>query len=163
MRAINLTILFIILTLPIRSYSQTKRVENEVKDFNSKLSESLSQYELGSGFTIILFEHTIKNRHVRITVQSSNFKSREIIEKFINSANPIFELKNAKPGFYALPIIQIMFDDNGVDKTKTADLNWQNNNSWEMARFKLLENMPHNTIFLKPIIIMGSPPIIKSN
>ncbi len=32
-----------------------------------------------------------------------------------------------------------MFDDNGADKTKTADLNWSNNNSWEMARFKLTE------------------------
>ncbi len=31
-----------------------------------------------------------------------------------------------------------MFDDNGADKTKTADLNWSNNNSWEMARFKFV-------------------------
>ncbi len=163
MRAIKLTILLITLTLPIRNYSQIKYVENEVYNFNSKLSESLSQYDIGSGFTIILFECTINNSYKGITVQSSNFKSREIIEKFINSSYPIFELKNVKPGFYALPIIQIMFDDNGAEKTKASDLNWSNNNSWEMARFKLLEKMPHNTTFLRPVIIMGSPPIIKSN
>ncbi len=161
MRVFKLTILLITLTLPIRNYSQTKYVESEGYIFNSKLSESLSQYDIGSSFTIILFEYTINKSYERITVQSSNFKSRAIIEKFINSSQPIFELKNAKSGFYALPIVQIMFDDNSADKAKTDDLNWSNNNSWEMMRFKSLEKMPHQTILLRPLIIMGSPPISK--
>ncbi len=161
MRAFNLLLLIFILIIPLRNYSQTKHVENEVIGINSKLSESLSQYELGSGFTIILFEYIINNQFKGITVQSSNFKSRAIIEKFINSSHPIFEIKNAKPGFFALPIIQIMFDDNGGDKAKPEDLNWSNNNFFEMTRFTLLEKMSQHTIFLRPIIIMGSPPISK--
>lgn len=163
MRSFNLLPLLFILIIPFRSFSQTKQVENAVIGFNTKLGESLSQYELGSGFTIILFEYTINNQFKGITVQSSNVKSRAIIEKFINSAYPIFEIKNAKPGFFALPIIQIMYDDNGDDKAKPEDLNWSNNNSWEMARFNLLEKMPDHTILLRPIIIMGSQPNIKRN
>ncbi len=161
MRAIKLTTLVFILILPIQNFSQENQIKIVVNEFHNKLTESLSPYHLGSGFSIILFRYTKTNRYEQISVLSSNFKSREIIKKSVDSSSSFFDLKNAKPGFFALPIIQIMFDDNKTDHTKTDDLNWSNNNSWEMSNFKLLSKMPDKTIFLKPIIIMGSPPISK--
>jgi hypothetical protein len=151
-------ILFISLIFisPINNYAQHKSVSLIIDKFFKEITTYLSPYEIGSGFTIIIFRLQETGGYKMISTTSSNFKAKVIIEKFIDSTHSFFKIKNAKPGFYALPIIQIMYDDNKVN-----ELNWDNNSSWEMENFEKKFNLPNKTILLNPIVLTGSPPISK--
>ncbi|MBC7652258.1 MAG: hypothetical protein H7101_10965 [Deinococcales bacterium] len=151
-------LLFIVtmFVLPLNNYAQEKKVSLVVNQFYREITTLLTPYEIGSGFTIIVFRFQETGKYKKISTTSSNFKTKAIFENFIDSTHSFFELKNARPGFYALPVIQIMYDDN-----KIKELNWANNSSWEMANFEKKFNLPENTILLKPIVITGSPPINK--
>jgi hypothetical protein len=158
----KLALILITYILPIQNFSQENSTKILTNEFSKKLSAELSPYYLGSGFTFILFRYTQEDRYDQISTISSNFKSKEIINKSIAESSSFFKIENINPGYFALPIIQIMFDDNKNDNDKSNDLNWSNNHSWEMMSFNLLSKIPEKIILLKPIIIMGSPPISKN-
>ena len=153
----NLFLIISIFIFPLSNYSQEKKVSLVVDYFFKEITTKLTPYEIGSGFTFIIFKLQKKGVCESISITSSNSKTKSIIEKLIDSTHSFFELNNAKPGFYALPIIQIMYDDNKVE-----ELNWTNNSFGEMANFEKKFNLPEKTILLKPIVITGSPPLQKN-
>lgn len=133
-----------------------QKLDNKIKsnNFLEKLTETLSKFEIGSGFTILVFEIKKNKTYKTISVTSSNSRTKFLLDSLLNSNAAFIELKKRKAGFYALPIVQVMFDGNNGN-----DLFWANNSSWEMKKFQKELALNEHTILLNPIVIVSNPTI----
>ncbi len=154
----SISLYFLTLLLAITGYTQKKfnfkdLVGNKV---SNKLGEVLTNYDNGSSISLIYFKN-IKNEK-KITVVSSNFRSKVTIDSFFLKTDINWLLKTTGSSF-VLPIIQIMYDDE-TPRNKNS-LNWDNNTFEQMADFKKMNTLPDSILLISPMIIYGSPPINK--
>lgn len=151
-------IIFYFIPLLFFSYSAKSQTHNQTEtSLNVKASKeflaSLSNYENGSAFSIVLFNLSTNSKFNKISVTSSNSVSKIIIDSLLNANPDCFKFSDKKIGNFAIPIIQVMVND------EKEGINWKNNSSWEMAKFANHLNLPEQTILLNPIFIMGTKTI----
>jgi hypothetical protein len=145
-----ITILF--LWISISSKSQKNSYEIINNEFSKTITERLSAYEIGSGLSWVLFKRD-NRKYTMVKTVSSNHKTKLIIDSIVATRDDFFKLQREKNGYYLLPIIQIMFKEDGA---LGNDLNWENNNSWQLKTFNDMMFL-ERTIILRPIVIMNSP------
>ncbi|MBS1626937.1 MAG: hypothetical protein JSR09_07590 [Bacteroidetes bacterium] len=151
------TLLILLLAFPLIALCQSKQntvytIANNI--FLKNITEELSQFKNGSGFTLIYFELN-PNSFRRFKSASSNSLSKKIVDSMMEKHEFFFEVNKLKKGNFILPIIQIMLDE---DTKNSSDLNWENNSSWQLRSFDKFPSYK-KIIFLKPIIIYGYRPI----
>lgn len=118
-----------------------------------ELTRILSDDKIGSGFTIVVFEVQDKE-YKKFSVTSSNIRSKRIVDSLIGFKKDFFKIVEEKNGWYAIPIIQIMYEE------AKEQILWDNNTYWSMAGFGKNFWLPPNTILLKPLVITSGPPVI---
>lgn len=144
-------ILLVILLVSTNLLVNCQRITN-TKSLG-QLTGFLSDGKNGSGFTIIIFE--VKNKmYTNFKITSTNTKSKNLLDSLILINQDYFKMEDERNGSYALPIIQIMYDD------AKGELLWNNNTYWSMASYGKNFHLSSNTILLKPLIISSGPPII---
>lgn len=127
------------------------------KEINRKLGEILTNHEIGSGISLVYFKQNVDLNQKKVTIFSSNSKTKLILDSFFKMDTNMLFSKNATSSFI-LPIIQIMYDDQ-TQKNKNY-LNWDNNTFEQMSDFKNLKKISSTVLFINPLIIYGLPPII---
>ena len=138
-----------VLYLQAQKNSSFKLINNT---FLKEVSTNLTNYIEGSGFTLVVFEINTKKKYSYIGNVSSNEVTHKKLDSIIATRIDFFQISKAKKGYYILPIIQIAYNE----KSKQNDLNWTNNNSWQMTTLADNKIIPENAVFLKPLSIMSS-------
>jgi hypothetical protein len=150
-----------LIVLPI--FSNAQKVFDQKDFFKSKeivhLTNLLTNFENGSGFSLLYFESNKRKRQVNILFFSSNTKTKMLVDSFflINPMQLIGKINKSQS--FILPIIQIMYDDE--KNIQGCSLNWNNNTFEQLSEFRKMNKLPKSAVLINPLIVYGSPPIQK--
>ena len=143
----------LIVLLLISNYNNTFSQTNQRnKELFHYIHGIINDYKFGSGFNFVVLKK-IKNNITIIQIESSNSKSKNLIDSIFGLKNTAIHFNKFKKGTYCLPIIQNAANDH-------YDLIWDNNSftniiGFDWPRFKL----PENCILLSPIVLNLTSPV----